>query len=530
MRAIRSLTVIAMVACICSCRGGTGVTELMVSSTVPADGESGIAVTSTITVVFNRALNVNEVEASAITLTSGGVSLPGALAYDDDTKTLTFTPSSNLATNTTYTAAVMVDLQSLVVGATNVDHTWSFTSASAPWTRQIGTSAHDDGRSIALDAEGNIYVTGYTGGDLDGNTSAGGPDIPLVKYDSSGIRRWTRQLGTQGNDYGEGVAIDSSGDVYVTGGTDGSLDGNTSAGGTDIYVAKYDATGAKLWTRQVGTENNDYGNDIAVDNSGNVYVTGWTGGNLDGTTVVTGDDFFILKYDASGTLQWKKQYGTAVNDYAYGIDVDTAGNVYVTGDTGGDMDGNVNAGGADIFAVRLNSSGVEQWTGQFGAAGNEGGVSVAVDASGNVYVAGSTAGDLDGNTSAGGTDAFVVKYDSAGTRQWTRQFGTADDDEGKGVAVDQDGNVYVTGPTAGGLDGNAGAGAADLFLVKFNPAGSKQWTSQLGTSSFDSGMDVAVAGGYVYLTGVSGGDLDGNINAGGGDIIVVKYDLNGTKQ
>ena len=96
-----------------------------------------------------------------------------------------------------------------------------------------------------MDGSGNVYVTGYTNGGLDGNTSAGGSDIFLVKYDSAGTKQWTRQLGTASDDYGEGVAVDGSGNVYVTGGTLGGLDGNTSAGGADIFLVKYNSDGVK---------------------------------------------------------------------------------------------------------------------------------------------------------------------------------------------------------------------------------------------------------------------------------------------
>ena len=116
---------------------------------------------------------------------------------------------------------------------------------SSPWTKQLGTSSGDSGSGVTTDSSGNIYVTGSTEGDLDGNTNSGGQDIFLVKYDSSGTKQWTKQLGTSGNDYGWSVTTDTSGNIYVTGWTYGGLDGKTSSGESDIFLVKYDSSGTK---------------------------------------------------------------------------------------------------------------------------------------------------------------------------------------------------------------------------------------------------------------------------------------------
>ena len=133
--------------------------------------------------------------------------------------------------------------------------------------------------------------------------------------------------------------------------------------------------------------------------------------------------------------------------------------------------------------VKYNSSGTKQWTKQLGTPSTDTANGVATDSSGNIYVTGTTYWELDGNTSAGKADLFVVKYNSSGTHQWTNQLGTDRYDEARGVATDSSGNVYVTGYTEGGLDGNTNAGKADLFVVKYNSSGTKQWTKQLGSSS-----------------------------------------------
>jgi len=302
-------------------------------------------------------------------------------------------------------------------------------------------------------------VTGYTTGSL-GGSNDGSLDIFVVKYDSGGAKQWTKQLGTSQIDHAHGIATDSSGNVYVTGNTSGDLDGS-NAGSYDLFVVKYDSGGAKQWTKQLGTSDYDYAHDIATDSSGNVYVTGSTEGALDGSNAGS-SDLFVVKYDSGGAKQWTKQLGTSSEDHAYGIATDSSGNVYVTGFTRGDLDGSV--GNRDFFVVKYNSGGAKQWTKQLGTSQTDHAHGIATDSSGNVYVTGNTTGDLDGSN-AGSYDLFVVKYDSGGAKQWTKQLGTSSHDGATGIATDSSGNVYVTGNTTGDLDGS-NAGSSDLFVMK----------------------------------------------------------------
>ncbi len=400
---------------------------------------------------------------------------------------------------------------------------WQYLRETAQW----GTSEYDRGRSVAVDSSDNIYVTGQTYGDLDGNTHEGGWDIFLTKYSSDGTKQWTKQWGTSEWDYGWSVAVDSSDNIYVVGSTSGDLDGNTNAGFVnDIFLTKYSSDGTKQWTKQWGTSENDYGNSVAVDSSDNIYVTGYTEGDLDGNTYAGGyGDIFLTKYSSDGTKQWTQQWGTSKGDRGSSVAVDSSDNIYVTGDTYGDLDGTTNAGSWDIFLTKYSSDGTKQWTQQWGTSEDDTGKSVAVDSSDNIYVTGYTEGDLDGNTYAGGYgDIFLTKYSSDGTKQWTQQWGTSKGDRGSSVAVDSSNNIYVTGFTGGDLDGNTSVGGGNIFLTKNNSDGTKQWTTQWGTSESDSGISVAVdSSDNIYVTGYTFGDLDGNTTAGESDIFLTKW-------
>ena len=398
-------------------------------------------------------------------------------SISNSNKTLTVTPASSLSYSTTY--KIRVTTASKDSAANALSSQWAtstgFTTDTWAGTKQLGSSSEDKAYGVATDSSGNVYVAGKTTGGLDGNTSAGNSDLFLVKYNSSGTKQWTQQLGTSSGDSATGVAIDLSGNVYVAGGTSGGLDG-TNAGGGDLFLVKYNSSGTKQWTKQLGSSANDDARGVVTGSSGNVHVVGRTHGALDGNSFSDGSDFFIITYDSSGTKQWSKQLGTSRDDWVLANDAatDSSGNIYVIGDTSGALDGNSHIGGYDIFVFKYDSSGNKIWSRQLGTNDYDFAQGVATDSSANVYVTGYTAGGLDGNTNAGDYDLFLVKYNSSGTKQWTKQLGTSSADSASGVATDSSANVYVTGQTAGGLDGNTNAGSEDLFLVKYNSSGTKQ--------------------------------------------------------
>jgi hypothetical protein len=293
-----------------------------------------------------------------------------------------------------------------------------------PWTgtKQLGATGVDTwGNSTATDTSGNVYVAGNTYGGLDGNALTGTSDFFVTKYDSSGVKQYTQQLGVAGVDtLGLSVATDAGGNVYVAGYTTGGLDGNMLTGTSDFFVTKYNSSGVKQYTRQLGVAGADtWGNWVTTDAGGNVYVAGYTTGGLDGNALTGTTDFFVTKYNSSGVKLYTRQLGVAGADtWGYSVATDASGNVYVAGYTTGGLDGNTLTGTSDFFVTKYNSSGVKQYTRQLGVAGVDTyGFSVATDASGNVYVAGTTYGRLDGNTQTGTTNFFVTKYNSGGVKQ-----------------------------------------------------------------------------------------------------------------
>ena len=366
---------------------------------------------------------------------------------------------------------------------------------------------------------GSVYVGRFNVGNRNGQGTFTSPDGEkyVGEWNEKGVREKSFQgTGTfpdgskyigefkDGEYHGQGTYTWSNGRKYVGEYKNGSkwkgefyheeghiikkfVNGNTNSGWDDIFLVKFNSSGTKQWTKQLGTSTTEYGRELTTDSSGNIYVTGFTRGGLDGNTNLGSSDIFLIKYNSSGTKIWTKQLGTSKHEDAYQVTTDSTGHIYMTGYTAGDLYGNTNSGGKDIFLIKFNSSGTKIWTKQLGTSKGEEGFEVTTDSSDNIYVTGVTYGGLDGNTNSGKSDIFLVKYNSSGTKQWTKQLGTSSKDIGLGLTTDSTGHIYMTGTTEGGLDGNANSGGIrcylrasckDIFLVKYNSSGIKQWTKQ----------------------------------------------------
>ncbi len=397
-------------------------------------------------------------------------------------------------------------------------------------SRQVGSTSQDEWYSgVVTDSSENVYVAGVAYAAVDGQTYFGNSDLILVKYNSSGVKQWTKQFGTTGEDYPNDLAIDSSGNLYVTGYTDATA----AFTNTEVWIAKYDSNGVQQWSQSFGSGVNDFGNGIATDSGNNVYVTGYTLGDIDGAGTGTHSgnaDIFTTKYNSSGTRQWIGQIGTGFDDIGNGVGTDSSGNAYVAGKSSGNFDGNTTTGGSDIVLIKYNTSGVKQWSREFGTTTNEEAFDIALDSSGNSYMTGYTTGNLDGNTNAGSQDFFLVKFNSSGTKQWTREIGSSTTDYPDSVAVDATGNnVFMSGYTAGSVDGLTNAGSNDIIIAKYNAAGTKQWLRQIGTSAYDhtdgGGLTVG-ASSDAYVVGSTASSFAGATNAGNGDYLLLRFNGN----
>src|SRR4030095_2706849 len=377
-----------------------------------------------------------------------------------------------------------------------------FSQVTEVWTQRYNgpTNSVDYSKSITIDASGNIYVTGTS-------RSAAGDDYATIKYSPSGAQLWVKRYDGPGNaaDNAIAIAVDQAGNIYVTGKSVGS-------GTADDYATiKYNSTGIQLWVQRYNgpVNQNDDARCLAVDAQGNVYVTG--------SSIAAGlyGDFTTIKYNTSGLVQWIQQYNGPANssDAANSIVVDASGNVYVTGYSTG-----INTGD-DITTIKYNSAGVLQWNKRYNGLGSGGdnGICVKVDVSGNVYVGAYSTGAVTNR------DFTTIKYNSAGTQQWAQFYhGPANAaDELNCMTLDASGNVYITGQSQG-IGTNY-----DYATIKYNSSGILQWVKRYnGTgNTFDFAYCVASdATGGIYVTGGSTGIGTGQ------DYTTIKYNSSGIEQ
>ena len=391
------------------------------------------------------------------------------------------------------------------------------------WAKQMdaGTGIGSGfGYSIAVDTFGNVYTTGYFTGTIDFDPGTGSYYLHssaatfISKLDAAGNFVWAKQMPTVAAiEQNRLIAVDAPGNVYTTGTFSGTADFDPGTGvfnmtsgnngqSTDIFVSRLDAAGNFVWAKQMGGSgpvDNAIGRSIAVDGPGNVYVTGAYNGTVDfepgaGVTNLSPGGIFVSKLNAAGNLVWAKQMGDGTGaDAGLSTIVDGSGNVYTTGNFSGTVDfdpgaGLFNlssAGGADIFVSKLDAAGNFVWAKQMGGANDDIGLSIAVDASKNVYLTGWFSGSVNFDpdacmynfTSFGNRDIFVSKLNTAGSVAWAKQMGGLGHSAGYSIAVDTSENIYTTGTFAGTVDFDPGsaiyklssAGVIDIFVHKMSP-------------------------------------------------------------
>jgi hypothetical protein len=392
------------------------------------------------------------------------------------------------------------------------------------WAKQAGGTGYDYCWGIATDSEGNSYVTGYFSGVATFGstelTSSGGNDIFVAKLDSNGNWQWAKQAGGDSDNsvYGSSIVIDSDGNSYVTGAFSGSVIFETSpsttlisdSGSYDIFVARLDSSGNWLWATKAGGTSTDWASNIVIGPSGNSYVTGYfqgiayfgTSPNIIELSSSGKDDIFVAKLDNSGNWQWATKAGAAGNnsDHGCAIAIDESENIFVTGYFQGTATFITNSiiltstsNSIDIFVAKLDSSGNWLWAKQAGGTDWDSGNDIAIDTQGNCYITGDFSGRATfGSTSlesSGGADIFVAKLDSSGNWLYAQQAGGSNTnaDTGCGIDTDYNGNIYVTGyfysddAIFGDITLDT-SGNSDIFVAKLGNA--EQTTLSIELTSF----------------------------------------------
>ncbi len=443
-----------------------------------------------------------------------GVCLPAFLSAQVDTVWVSRWTSPGAESDWAYAIAVDNGGHAYVTGKTNnagTEDDWTTIkhtqNGDTVWVRNFASPGtyNERASSIVVGPSGNIYITGYTM-----STSAG--DYLTIKYKPNGDTVWTMRYNGVGNgyDFANWVTVDADENVYVTGYSRGLSYQN------DIATVKYDSSGAQQWVALFnGSGNyNDEGYKVIADDSGYVYVVGQANPNSSGTRY----DYVAIKYYSSdGGTVWSRTYNGSADssDIARDIEVDGAGNVYVTGSSRstGTM--------SDIVTIKYTSAGNTAWFAQYNnpdTSLSDAGYGIEVDGAGNVYVVGQSQG------LGTGSDIVTIKYDEDGNEQWVKRYNgpnndydtPSDEDGGKCLTLDQDGNVYIIGTSSYAASSNS---RNDYITIMYSPDSIEQWAAVYNCcDSVDAGLAIAVdTMGGVYVCGRS-------VNAGTYyDMAAVKY-------
>ena len=396
-----------------------------------------------------------------------------------------------------------------------------------------GYNGNESVSAIATDATGNTYITGsYTSSYINFgtfsllNSFSGTSDIFLVKIDPTGAVVWAKTFGGADGDQGNGLAVDASGNVLLTGWFASSsitfsatVLNNVGTASSDLFIAKYDSDGNLIWAKGIGGSGNDRGYAVSCDANSNVFVTGWYTsatinfgtGNLTNAGSAT-NDMFVVKYDASGATLWAKTIGGSAADGARACANDASGNTYVLGsfssssiNFGTGTLTNASSGTYDLFLAKYDPTGTVVWSTKVGGIYDEMGNAIAISGN-NIYLTGSfsspnvTFGSLPvlTNVSAGTSDVFLASYSSTGVANWSKASGGADSDEAKCICVDASGNAFISGSfisssmTFGtNTLTNSAAGTKDMFVASFDNSGNSAWALQVGSYSEEVGNGIS---------------------------------------
>ncbi|HNW82957.1 MAG TPA: SBBP repeat-containing protein [bacterium] len=333
------------------------------------------------------------------------------------------------------------------------------------WTKVISYTENEKSTAMAVDNSGSIYVAGVTYGSIGGDfKNQGEADLFLAKFNGEGEIVWARQWGSEEDDVINSMAIDRDDNIYVTGRTTGEFDGNMNIGKTDFFVTKFNDKGTKKWTKQLGTDEHESAMAIATDSENNVIVAGATNGELDHCEHAEIDpehpyysDSFLMKFDGDGTKLWTRQWGTENDDYALSISINSNDSIYVLEDRTARMEWNVD----DTFVTSFDGNGIKKTSKELYLAPVIYGNSIMTDSNGSVFVNGSM-------YEYGSNVVFLAKTDKNGNLESLKKINSALELSGaRTMDIDKDGNIFMTGKTPDDW-GDPEEYTVDAFLMKFN--------------------------------------------------------------
>jgi hypothetical protein len=398
------------------------------------------------------------------------------------------------------------------------------------WNTFLGGGGGEVGNGIVVDASNNVYVVGDSDLDWGGTPvrayTAAGYDAFVAKLDPDGNLVWHTFLGGSQDDYGNGIALDGSGNIYVAGWSDANVSGAwscpvdctvTDLNDVDAFVAKLDSSGNLLWNTFTGGINVEVHTGISVDTSGNSFVSGYSSGTWGAPLVAftaSLNDGHAARFNASGTRIWNTFIGGTGDDQGNDITLDDNGDVFVTGVSSATWGTSPVRGYTalnDGFYVKLSpANGARSWHGFLGGSGNDLGAAITHDGNGNLYVAGTSSATWGApvDAHAGGDDGFAAQIDAAtGALSWNTFQGSATVDSSTSIVEDGLGNVFVMGTSDAtwGTPVQGHSGATDAFLTKLDLSGNLALNAFLGGAGSDTGGAIAaISSGDVFMLGASG--------------------------
>ena len=426
------------------------------------------------------------------------------------------------------------------------------------WAKRIGGLKTEAAYGIVIDKAGNIYTTGFFGGTVDFDPGAGvsnlsalsDENIFIQKLDANGDFVWAKSMLGTLESRAYIMALDSAGDVYVTGYFKGTVDFDPNAGTTnitsngenDLFVLKLSSTGNLVWVKAMGGTDVEIALGISVDAMGNVFTSGGFSDTVDfdpgvgvSNLISKGStDIFIQKLNSAGDLVWAKSVGGVGGDYSLSIDVDASGNSYITGYFRDTVDFDPNAaianyvakGIGDIYVLKLDANGNFVWLSNSGGDGYDRGFAIVVDNAGDIYSTGhfQDTVDFDPGTgitqviSNGKSDIYIQKHDAAGNLLWAKGVGGKSNEYGIAMAVDKNNNVYTTGYYSDTADFNPGSdttilipniGFGDIYVQKLDATGNFVWAVSMGGVDFERGLAINIGNlGDIYTSGHFSGKAD----------------------